>query len=524
MKGALAAGVLLLSLAASSCSGKNTPTAGLMVVLSSDGTLKPDKLHVHVASADGTTVYRNADYPIPGTGTLPATVAIASNGNPTASVLIDASLWMGGQPLDERQDQVFEIPTDRVAQLDIVFSARCTAQVSLAGGNAVSLCVAMTTCDPATGQCTNNVVHAGDLPTYTGDAGGPADDGSTPDDAAGPTDSSSASTRDSDDAEPPVDARTGADATTDSPAEADATVPADATVDASDAGDGGGGTPDGGDPEIDYATGPVTLTMSPFTVAPGAEAFECQTFADPWSGQVDVKSYSVGMSATGAASLYAFYVTNATSGAVGACPGGGLMSGGFTFATESPQSTLHYPASVGAGIAANTGLQLAVHYINTTASTLNPSVALTMYIAKPGHVSNYAGVLFVNDATISVPATCTGATGGCQAVSNFTLPQAVNILQSVSIMSQHGTNFVATSSTGPQIYTTTAFNQPTPKLYPSPLALPSGATITWTCTDVNNTGSTLTFGESTSSNVMCASLSVIYPVTDPANPVIGGGL
>ncbi len=52
-----------------------------------------------------------------------------------------------------------------------------------------------------------------------------------------------------------------------------------------------------------------------------------------------------------------------------------------------------------------------VHYLNTTASAITSSVNLTMYVAKPNVVTNHAGSLFLNQATMTVAASCTN---GCR--------------------------------------------------------------------------------------------------------------
>ena len=88
-------------------------------------------------------------------------------------------------------------------------------------------------------------------------------------------------------------------------------------------------------------------------------------------------------------------------------------------------------------------------------------------------------------------------------------------------MHQRATNFVASDSTGRTLYQTTVWAEPKPVIYSPPVHLPSGTTITWSCTYVNDTGSTLTFGESAANNVMCISEFIYFPVQDPANPVVG---
>ena len=106
-----------------------------------------------------------------------------------------------------------------------------------------------------------------------------------------------------------------------------------------------------------------------------------------------------------------------------------------------------------------------------------------------------------------------------------TLAQDIDVIQSSSHMHKFGTNFVATATlpdggTEP-LYETTSWDQPRPALFPTPIHLPQGTTITWSCTDVNTTGTTLTFGEYAQTNVMCISINIFYPVQNIDNPVLG---
>lgn len=520
------AAAAVLALLGGGCSGKVTPTGGLVIVMRTDGTVQPDKLEVNIGATDGSRTYLNSDYTLPDPVTLPATIAVVSNGNAAASVLVNVSIWKNGTPLDVRQDQVFEIPTERVAELDVVFSAKCTPQVSLSGGQAVSMCGAMSTCDPATGGCTTSVIHAGTLPTYGEDGGSTAIDGGTLSDDGG---DGAVISMDGPPG-PPGDAPPG-DAPDDTTADggtasSDATVegsadsgsaPTDAPADAP-AESAGGQTPDGGDPEIDYATGPVTLTVTPFTVMPGGEVYQCQTFANPWGRQVDVKSYTSTSSSSGFLQMTAFYAVGADAGAAGACPGGGLMVGPFTYTNQLPAGSLHYPATVGANIAQTTGFTIYVHRINTGSTAVTANDSLTMYVAKPSVVTNHAGVLYLDNVSITVPPNAMSTASDTYAVA-----QNLNVLSSVSITTKEATNFVATLSSGPTLYTTTMWDQPTAQVYATPLAITAGTSITWKCTFNNTSGTTLTFGESFSQNVQCISSSVVYPVSDPTHPVIGPG-
>jgi hypothetical protein len=252
--------------------------------------------------------------------------------------------------------------------------------------------------------------------------------------------------------------------------------------------------------------------MDSFSVPAHGEVFYCQTFPNPWGAQVDIKTYSLDMS-TGSHHMFAFYQANVTSkGALAQCSG--LTYGAFTFTSQSPDLTQTYPVTVGATVPATTGFNMMVHYLNTGSTPISTHVALTMYVAKPNVVTQHAGVIFLNDAGISVkPGVSTTST-------SYVLPQAVTILTSDSHMHQQATNFVATAGST-TLYTTNDWNEPVAKTYNPPLQLPAGTNITWSCTYNNMSQTTLTFGESAMTNVMCISVSIFYPVTDVNNPVLG---
>jgi hypothetical protein len=286
-------------------------------------------------------------------------------------------------------------------------------------------------------------------------------------------------------------------------------------------GEGGIITTDGApvdDPEIDYSQ-TQTVTMSTFTVSPGDEVFYCQTFADPWSQQVDIKTYDLSMSA-GSHHMFAFYQQGATTASSATpCPSGGLTFGAFTFTSQTPHVVQTYPATIGATIPQGYGFNMMAHYLNTTSETLNAVVSLTMYVAKPNVVTNHAGVIFLNNVAISVPSTGQPV----QTQDTYSLPQDVYILTASSHMHKYATNFVATAGST-TLYSTTTWDNPTPNVFSPPLMVPSGTTITWTCTDVNSTGETLTFGESANTNVMCIDVNIFYPVADVTDPVLGSAI
>jgi hypothetical protein len=300
-------------------------------------------------------------------------------------------------------------------------------------------------------------------------------------------------------------------------------------------GDGGLTTTVGGDggiPDTDEidATQTKTINMDPFPVPAGQEVFYCQTFANPWGKQVDIKTYDLSMD-TGSHHMFAFYQTNATNGAVASCPSGGLQFGPFTFTSQQPKVTQTFPATVGATIPQTTGFQLMAHYVNTGSTPLTAHVSLTMAIAKAGKVTQHAGVIFDNQATMSVPPNTNGSQNTTPYPSSETLAvgQEVYILTASSHMHKFGKTFTATANIPGQapmtIYTTTDWDEPVAKTFNPPLHLPNGTSITWTCTDVNpSTTQSLTFGEYANTNVMCINVDIFYPVSDVNNPTIGSAI
>jgi hypothetical protein len=157
-------GLLALAVAAS-CGQTREPAAGLMLAVTSDGPLPIDLLEVRVESKD--ELLHDVDYHVPREAQLPTTLAIATNGDPRASVKITVVGWNGEVPLDRRDAIVTQVPTDRLAILPVVLSARCSNKVVVQDGEAVSTCGEGATCDPQTGDCTSAAVVGSTLASYS---------------------------------------------------------------------------------------------------------------------------------------------------------------------------------------------------------------------------------------------------------------------------------------------------------------------------------------------------------------------
>jgi hypothetical protein len=251
-------------------------------------------------------------------------------------------------------------------------------------------------------------------------------------------------------------------------------------------------------------TGTVTLTMDSFTVAPGAEVYYCQNFANPFLSQdVEVSEFESHMTA-GSHHMLLFYKSGVTNGPLETCSG--LEFAATPYGSQQPDDSLSFPPGVAALVPGSMGLRLQAHYLNTTMSTINAQVQLVLHLAAPGTVQNQAGVLFVVDAQFDV-------LPNSQAVvsNDCTIPVDMNLLRASSHMHRHGTNFVATVA-GSTVYQTTTWSDPKPAIFSPPTVLHAGDPLHFACTFDNTMGGTdLTFGESAQTNEMCIFTGSFYP-------------
>jgi hypothetical protein len=264
----------------------------------------------------------------------------------------------------------------------------------------------------------------------------------------------------------------------------------------------------------------VTLKLLPFTVAAGQEVFACQSFANPAASGALVFVETASYMTLGSHHMFVMEDTANTNSTTleTHIPGvtnnpncNGLNFAPMIHSAQEPTTEMIYPPGVGAKLSAGTGIRVLAHYLNTSTQPLTPDVRVELHIANPGEVTQMAGFLFGNVATINVRAGSTGsASGSC------TIPYQIGLLNFVSHMHRHATNFVATVG-GQQLYQTTEWDAPKPVIFNPPRNLAANSVINWTCNYDNTTGSTaLTFGESAATNEMCIITGrAITPNGDP---------
>jgi hypothetical protein len=270
----------------------------------------------------------------------------------------------------------------------------------------------------------------------------------------------------------------------------------------------------------------VTLTADAFDVAPGAEVYKCQTFANPFGGAADIVSMHGRMSA-GSHHFFLFNLDpltvalRASPTSLVDCPGGGVEFHPFPYLSQQPDWTVRYPTAadgspMGYPLAAANSLMINVHYLNSSAQTIHASVTIDITAAKPGVVTTHVGTLFLNQTTLSVPPTPMSAPVDESMTWSGSLSHDYSIFTSWSHMHKWSVDFKA-STNGQVFYEEKNWDSPQLFVHPAPIPMTASQSLTWTCTYYNDTGSTLTFGDSAIKNVMCIYLGQYYPA-DPSSP------
>ena len=322
----------------------------------------------------------------------------------------------------------------------------------------------------------------------------------------------------------------------------------------SSGGSGGGGAGDGG-PGVGLGVGlmpseigqTVTLTATPFQVAPNAEVYKCEVFANPFAGAADL----VRLHGTMSAGSHHFFLFNLSAleaavepavGTLGDCTGKGLEFHPFPFLSQQPDWTVQFPRAsdgspMGYPLIAGNYLMINVHYLNASSAPITANVSITVDAAKPGVVKTHVGTLFLDQSSLSVPVTPVtspvsesktwgGNPGAASADGSY------DIFTSWSHMHQWGVDFTA-STNGQVFYDEKSWAEPglfwhspginnpaTATGTLSPIHMTSSQSLSWSCSYYNDTGATLTFGDSAVSNVMCIYLGQYYPASPTAPDVI----
>ncbi|HEX4334809.1 MAG TPA: hypothetical protein VH062_02780 [Polyangiaceae bacterium] len=253
-------------------------------------------------------------------------------------------------------------------------------------------------------------------------------------------------------------------------------------------------------------TDPNSFSIQTATIplAPGAEEVKCQNFTNPIGKDIAVIETDSEMISSHHMFVFhdpSFKDTNS----VADCSG--IEFHDLFHMAQTPSQATVYPPGVGRKLLGTEGLRVLVHLLNTTSDAKTAQVTVTFHTAEISSLKNIAVSLFLNTAFLSVPPGMS-----TQSRTSGALPADTNLLLAVSHMHSRAVNFTAKTSDGVMIYQGTQWNEPVPTYYTAPYPkLKKGTTINWACTYNNNTGMTLTFGESANTNEMCILAGVVYP-------------
>jgi len=135
-------------------------------------------------------------------------------------------------------------------------------------------------------------------------------------------------------------------------------------------------------------------------------------------------------------------------------------------------------------------------------------------------VTTHVGSLFLNNSSFMVPPT--PVSSPVPETMTWTpsgqLPQSYTVFTSWSHMHKWGVDFTA-STNGKVFYQEKQWDSPPLYVHTPPIQMTGNQSISWSCSYYNDTGKTLTFGDSAASNVMCIYFAQYYPA-NPQNPDI----
>jgi hypothetical protein len=243
----------------------------------------------------------------------------------------------------------------------------------------------------------------------------------------------------------------------------------------------------------------ATITLAAFTIDPGGEVFMCQNFDNPFGGVDAAIQRTESNMSPGSHHLHLFYGASDASRNLAPCSG--LEFHPLIHGSQEPHAVSAYPAGMAAKLQGGMAVRFQVHYLNSSAAPLPVQAAVSLTTVDPATVDKWVAQLYMNRIGLSVPpGPNQTVTTTCTIPANF---GQIGLIGGVSHMHKWATNFVANTSTGVKLYETTDWDEPVATAYNPPVLLNPGDKITWTCTYNNDSGRTLTFGESAAINEMC---------------------
>jgi hypothetical protein len=280
-------------------------------------------------------------------------------------------------------------------------------------------------------------------------------------------------------------------------------------------GGGGGGGNGGADPW-------TTLISRSWSVTAGTERYECRRI------QIPADMYITGFRAIAPPGQHKMTLTVADSSAlpVGTktgdfpCSAGEGMFNMMIYASGIGTDDVLFPDKVGVHLKAGQFINLNMHLVNANNnSELNGISGVMVKTGTPADVTTEADMFFAGTFSIFVTSNNQTqiASGGCIAEVDM---QVFALWSNMRSLATHQ-KMTVTHAGVPQVVFDTAydFNQQRVFYPTTPLTISRLDQIQITCSYVNNTGSTLTFGDS-STKETCFTGVYRYPTTSPSTALM----
>jgi hypothetical protein len=259
----------------------------------------------------------------------------------------------------------------------------------------------------------------------------------------------------------------------------------------------------GGAPAVPDDVQSVTVQTDIFDIPPGGDSYKCQNIPNPFGRDVDI-IWSESLMTAGSHHMFVFREAVTAKGPIQDCSG--VEFKGYIHSAQGPHQVMEYPQGVGRLFRAGEGLRFLSHYLNAGTDVIHAQVVLNMKAVDPSKVTGHAAEIFLNRVGLSVrPGQVSSTSTWAGANYDF------KIIGGVSHMHKRGVHFKATTEDGRLVYEGNDWDEPEANSFPNGLEIKAGTSITFTCDYENNTGRTLSFGESAENNEMCIYSGTFYP-------------
>jgi hypothetical protein len=265
----------------------------------------------------------------------------------------------------------------------------------------------------------------------------------------------------------------------------------------------------------------ITLTMDSFSVPPGGEFYKCQDFPNTFGKNIAILESKSQMT-PGSHHLFVFRLSsdgfyggasnlgpNNTKGPLVDCPSGGTEFHPYVHAAQTPIQDNTFPAGVGEAFNTGETIRVMVHYLNTGSDMIMANTNVTLTYVPATEVQQLAASIFLNSVGIKVPV------GKTTQSYSFALPMDIQLIGASGHMHRRGVHFVGTAvkmdGTKQMLYQTDTWDEPMAAAFNPAIKLANGTTVQWACSYNNDTGRSLSFGESASTNEMCIFTGTFYP-------------